>query len=547
MVRRGTIQQRFWTKLGAALAAAGALAITAPAQTAPGTADDSEESDDAEKTNLDPTNHPHDDSGHGAPPHFEKDAKARGKYPLTPSEDQTEHEDAILHEREEIQHEKGKIAENQEEERARAGAAPPDMRSCLGGASPLDGEPIPADEVLIKRGYHWYQLNPRAYGEGKLWLERVCRAEGRPMPETPPEGAIRLNTLDMWMRVSGFVKLDVMYSIGLDPDELFNPEATQNQPYDVLAADTLRMLVWRTRIVTESWTDTNVGQLHTYIAFDFAGGGSFDNGSSLAPRLRQAYATIGRFAIGQMWTNFTGNFVPATVDFTGPVGMVSFRQAQVRYTQPVGKALNWITAFERPLSTGYNGAKSFVPDLSSTLNLSTASTTANISALARGLKYELPGADGLTGGFAFGWGAGLNVSQTIGATLIQAGGVYGRGVGEYLYSGAGTPDGAGIGSAYIDSDTGALVPIEIWGVMGAVQQQIGKFVFNVVYGHLEGYRPKIPYPNAFRRETTFHTNLWFRPTSKFFFGVGYEWAWRELNSGSTRIGQRPEIVGQFDF
>jgi len=434
-----------------------------------------------------------------------------------------------------------------------AGAASDEfIRNCLERLEQLDKSDIGSDQVRLKiteevidlkRALRQRKLNTEQQGNTHMWLRRACIAEGL-VPPKYPRGTIPLQPTKTVFKVSGFVFFDVMRSIGLDPNDLFDPDQTQKEVASVQEADELRADLRRTRIRLQSWTPTPAGQLHTHVSFDFSGGLKSPFSSSYVPRLRRAFADLDGLLVGQTWTNFTGNFSPNTVDASGPVGVVSFRQAQIRYTQPIGSAMRFIGSVERPLSNGFSGAKTAIPDIIGTFNLTTATTTANASGIFRLLRYQKPDAERRTPA----WGVSANVSQAIAGTMFQLSLLYGDGIGRYVYAGTGTPDGGGVGDAYIQKPSGDLIAISVLGWSATIQQEIGEYVVaNIIGSELRAWKPKELYPNGDRIERTVYANVWVTPVDPVTLGLAYLWGWRELNDGETRSGSRPELSVQGDF
>ncbi len=105
----------------------------------------------------------------------------------------------------------------------------------------------------------------------------------------------------------------------------------------------VRLHAKQSRLRIQSETNLSNGDsLKTHLEGDFYGSGgneTFSNSTGL--RLRHAYATFGRWTIGQTWTNFMDMVAyPSTVDFYGPVGKSFARQGQIRYTLPNGLAFS---------------------------------------------------------------------------------------------------------------------------------------------------------------------------------------------------------------
>lgn len=83
----------------------------------------------------------------------------------------------------------------------------------------------------------------------------------------------------------------------------------------------------QTRLGFEVTRKTVNGNLFARLEMDFAGVNGF--------RIRQAYGQYGRFLLGQTWSLFSQiSALPATVNFSGPIGAVSVRTPQIRYTFP---------------------------------------------------------------------------------------------------------------------------------------------------------------------------------------------------------------------
>ena len=433
-----------------------------------------------------------------------------------------------------------------------AGASDDFFRNCLDRLEQLEKDQLGTESVRLKiteevldlkHALRARRLNTEQQGDAHIWLRRACIAEGM-TPPLYPRGTIRLQPTKTVFKVSGFVFFDVQRSIGLDPDFLFDPDLTQKEVADVQETDELRMDLRRTRVRLQSWTPTPLGQLHTHVSFDFSGGLASSLSSSYRPRLRRAFADLGGLLIGQTWTNFTGNFSPNTVDSSGPVGVVSFRQPQIRYTQPIGKAMRFIGSLERPLSNGFPGEKTAIPDIVGTFNLTTATTTANLSGIYRLLRYQLPDSEGR----ASAWGVAANVSQAFGGSMIQASFLFGDGIGRYVYAATGTADGGGVGDAWRNAVTQDLIPISLLGWSVTFQQEIGEYVVaNAIISEMRAFKPELRFPSADKIERTIYGNVWVTPVDPVTIGLGYLWGWRELNDGDTRSGSRPELSVQVDF
>ena len=83
-------------------------------------------------------------------------------------------------------------------------------------------------------------------------------------------------------------------------------------------------------------------RFRAFVEGDFYGDGN-------AFRLRHAYGEFGRLLGGQTWSTFQDiSARPLTIDFEGPDGEIFVRQALLRWTQPLSKAVKWAIAVENP-------------------------------------------------------------------------------------------------------------------------------------------------------------------------------------------------------
>ena len=164
-------------------------------------------------------------------------------------------------------------------------------------------------------------------------------------------GSFKLPGSDTSVAIHGYTKLDMIYSIGPRMGDSFaettipgnHSGASNNGPQ-------FRAHARQSRLTLETRTPTNYGQMGTYMQMDFFGTspGSAGGNNTSNMRLRQAYGTLGNWLFGQTWTNFTDLDDQAeTLDFFGPVGTIVARQAQVRYTYPMGK-WKFAAALENP-------------------------------------------------------------------------------------------------------------------------------------------------------------------------------------------------------
>ncbi|WP_280554770.1 DcaP family trimeric outer membrane transporter [Halomonas sp. 25-S5] len=125
----------------------------------------------------------------------------------------------------------------------------------------------------------------------------------------------------------GYVKLDMLYDFDYDLGKSTSPFRVLNS--DNRTDGRTDFTAYESRLNFRTHTMTDYGRLTTYFEGHFLPDGNFG--------LRHAYGEFNRFLAGQTWTNFD-SFVGATrtLALGDPMGYVFERQAQLRYTQPVG-------------------------------------------------------------------------------------------------------------------------------------------------------------------------------------------------------------------
>ena len=103
----------------------------------------------------------------------------------------------------------------------------------------------------------------------------------------------------------------------------------------------------QSRLGFEVTRKTGKGNVFVRLETDFAGVNGF--------RIRHAYGQYGRFLFGQTWSLFSNiTSLPATVGFGGPVGSISVRTPQIRFT-------TWNVFFPGSIVT--LGLEYFKPDI----------------------------------------------------------------------------------------------------------------------------------------------------------------------------------------
>lgn len=191
-----------------------------------------------------------------------------------------------------------------------------------------------------------------------------------PAQPAPLPGFFNIPGTNTSMKIGGFVKLDGVNDIhggnigGTGTDFRAIPlqgtaASRRSGNFDWTAR--------QTQINMATFTPTSVGDIRTYVAFDFYGQGGGNNflTNSFVPRFREGYAALdsgdNNFLVGQTWSTFMDLIsYPETLDINGPVGTSYIRQPMFRYTRNLGGGSKVYFAVEGAYSD-FEGAINEVP------------------------------------------------------------------------------------------------------------------------------------------------------------------------------------------
>lgn len=354
---------------------------------------------------------------------------------------------------------------------------------------------------------------------------------------------------DTTISIGGYVKLDLIYDFDQNQgDDLF--PSLDIATGDVSEDSSFRAHAKQTRINLSTTTPSAVGDIKTYIEGDFFGGGgteSFSNSDGF--RIRHAYGQWGNWLAGQTWSNFMHfTAYPTTVDFGGPVGVSFVRQAQLRYTAPVG-AGSLSFSLENPEATGFEGARDNLPDFTARYKWASDAGGVELGGVARQLESDQ--ATGDESAFGYGLMAAGQVNITD-ATTLMGGVIFGDGVGRYIFSAAdfSQDSGAGrtgVGSAYID-DNGDLETIEAFGANIAISQQwTPTFTSGLSYGRVEGDQPSDRFPESWETTETIHFSNFYKVAEPVTLGLELSRTSKELMNGEDGDALRLQTSVQVSF
>lgn len=356
--------------------------------------------------------------------------------------------------------------------------------------------------------------------------------------------SFKLPGTDTSVQLGGYVRLDAIYDLDQDLGDTLFVEGVDTSDDDSDAS--FRAHARQSRVFIKTLTPTSLGDATTHLEGDFFGGGGnevFSNSRGF--RLRHAYGTLGGFLAGQTWSNFMHfTAYPTTVDFDGPVGVSFIRQAQVRYTLPVGPGDLSIAA-ENPEATGFEGARDSAPDLTARYLWEGDTAAVETAAVVRRLTVDDENNDDSTLGYGVMLAGNVKVTDS---TKLMAGVIYGEGVGRYIYTANGAEDGeSAIGAAYVDGN-GDLETIEAYGFNAAVAQQWSpKFSSSLSYGQVRGDRPEELFPTSTRTLQSIHFSHFYQVAEPVMLGFEVSRAYKELQSRESEDATRLQFSAQYNF
>jgi len=347
--------------------------------------------------------------------------------------------------------------------------------------------------------------------------------------------------------VSGYVKADFIYDTEDDIGDTFGASSipTTGEGGD----GHFRAHARQSRLRIRSATELESGQtLKTHIEGDFFGVGaneSFSNSSAF--RLRHAYFNVGRWTIGQTWTNFM-DFVayPTTVDFFGPAGKSFARQAQIRYTLPNGLAFSIenpetdgnIQTDEDPIrireSTGGPG-RDQLPDFIAAWRGGPGGIGGNYEAAVVVRSLGVGGDFDVSEG---GFGVNLAGGWDFGFGVVSASITTGSGIGRYIINGAGN-------GLFVDADGDAEV-VDATGTAISYMHRWSSTASSLVA--LGAFQNDDDFPgNSIDSAQTLHVNYMWNPNEKMTYGVEVITGNHEDTAGNDGTATRLQFGAQLNF
>ncbi|UZD23410.1 DcaP family trimeric outer membrane transporter [Algoriphagus halophytocola] len=241
------------------------------------------------------------------------------------------------------------------------------------------------------------------------------------------------------LEIYGQFMTDIGYNFGqLDPlwFDVMRPSKLPAYPNEFGGDGSVYFSIRQTKLGFKVKTPTKLGELMTFVDFDFFGVGKM--AGEVAFHLRYAYLQLGKFGIGQVDSPFQDvDVFPNTVEYWGPSGVVAFRNVQFRYMPLQGR--NRLTfAIERPGASADEGIYADrqelegvrfrfpMPDVSGEFRMSRDWGYAEVAGIVRRIVWDDYQEDGIDlNGSAWGWGINLSTNIKVGDFGVIKGQVVG--------------------------------------------------------------------------------------------------------------------------
>ena len=374
---------------------------------------------------------------------------------------------ALLEElRDQLEEQRTTIAKNSEEIATQRAMIESLQRQLANGAAPSSAAAAQATNTPGQRAHP--ELPSRFVGEGEF------------------PGSIQIPGTDTAFKLGGQARATVIHSLTpLGDDDRF---ITSSIPVDVgLASEEARAKYTAapSRLNFEVRAPTRLGGLRTFVEYDFAGSGN-------AARLRHAFIQANRWIFGQTWSTFSDpEAQPTDIDFEGLNAISLFRQAQVRYTQPLNEGLSLSLAIEDPApeltgAAGVNHTPDFVarvrwdpskPSVGLATNVSHVQAAVLVRSLRGALTSE-PTTTFSTGGFGMNV-SGVGVPRWDRAARLKFAANHGWGIGRYIKD----LEALGGQDAVYDPELGALRALKVFSAYVGYERQWRSWLHSAVtYG-----------------------------------------------------------------
>jgi hypothetical protein len=391
-------------------------------------------------------------------------------------------------------------------------------------------------------------------------LARLEQAQGL----APSEGVPIVNKApQVQLDIYGFIHTDAIYDVNrVDPDwkaALRPSKIPIVCPGDAGCGNDGETVlsVRQSRLGVRALVPTPVGDIKTRFEFELFGVG--DDAGETTFRLRHAYGELGPFGAGQTWSLFMDPDVfPNTIEYWGPVGMVFYRNVQVRYTPIEDESWRLAMAIESPGSAldegkidtddlspfgeGFSSWDRF-PDVTAQVRHQGDWGHVQLAGIVRYLGFEIRSNNGDDpDGWELGYAGNLSGSFRLfenDKILWQIAG--GRGFANYMNDG-----GTDLAPDDFPNPDAEAVPGIGW-LLYYNRQWAERWTSSIGFSEHRQFTTGGQEDDAFETGQYGNVNLLFHPTPDMYVGPEFVWGRRENRDGADGTDSRVQISFHYDF
>jgi len=372
--------------------------------------------------------------------------------------------------------------------------------------------------------------------------ETVARVNNRPL-DPALQGFMAIPGTPARVKVDGYAKLDaIVDSKPAGNTDRFVPSTIPVGLTDAQQTASSTLHVRQTRINVDFRSPTELGSdFRTFAEIDF-----FGPDGPVDPRLRHFYGQLANVLIGQTWTTFTDvDAVPDTLDDGAPIGVSKLRQAQVRYTKPLGAGQSLAFAAERPVTEARavdasTAAYSPAPDFIVRYRFDASRGHLQAGSVFRSLGYRGSTRNSTT------LGAGVNVAglwKAPNTDLLIGSVTYGHGIGRYVDTFAGTNSDLDLADS--GSDVTALPAVAAYAAYTHYWPNRFRSTGTFGYGRVDTTDQQPA--GAFADSYYFAANLLWNAVGSLNVGAEYLFGTHSLRSGDDAHASRVQFAAKYDF
>ena len=361
------------------------------------------------------------------------------------------------------------------------------------------------------------------------------------------------------LEIYGFVQADGIYDFNrVDPawNATLRPSKIPvNCPGDAGCGNDGETIgsVRQSRLGARGYLPTDWGTFMTRFEFDLFGVGS-DAGKTTM-RVRHVYGELGQVLAGQTNSVFMdGDVFPNVVDYWGPIGMISVRNPQVRWTPWTSGGTHVSVALETNTagldagnvatldpSLGSVRTHNRTPDFTAHIKSQQSWGHVQFAGLAKLLSFETPGRTGSDpSGDEFGYGLNLSGSiKTWGKDKILAAFTYGEGISGYI-------NDCCVDLAPNANQRAESVPLFGW-MLYYDHYWSEKWSSSIGYSEARQHNTGGQLGNAFSIGRYASVNLLWYPIRNMTTGLELLWGERENNDGNNADDTRIQFTAKYDF